>query len=129
MKSYKRITLILLIILIYFGFIFLSYNVMALQTDALTDVIKNPVENNPEEKLKSVINPMLTIIQILAIGIAVILIINDGIKYVTAADSASKANIKRKIAYYIIGGILIFAPVTITKYLMSFADTASELVN
>lgn len=129
MKSYKRITLVLLIILIYFGFIFLSYNVMALQTDALTDVIKNPAENNPEEKLKSVINPMLTIIQILAIGIAVILIINDGIKYVTAADSASRANIKRKIAYYIIGGILIFAPVTITKYIINLADTASDLVN
>lgn len=129
MNFFRRITLILVILIIYFSFIFLFYNVMALPTDALTGTIEDPAKRLPENKLKDVANPILTVIQILVIGGAVILIISDGIKYITASDSATKANLKRKLAYYIIGGILIFAPVTITKYLMTLADSASDLVS
>lgn len=129
MKCFRRITLILIILLIYFSFIFLFNNVKALDASAVTGTLENPLERTPEEKLKSIVNPMLTVLQILSIGIAAILIVNDGIKYVTASDSATKANLKRKLAYYIIGGVFVFAPVTITKYIINLADTASDLVN
>ena len=45
------------------------------------------------------------------------LIIYDGIKLLTTSDNSEKANLKRKLIYYVIGGILIFAPATIIKTL------------
>ncbi len=86
--------------------------------DALTD----PSKGDPEGELIQVVNPILSIIQVVSIGAAVGLIISDGIKLLTTTDNSEKANLKRKILYYLIGGIFIFAPVTVIKVLSNTAE-------
>ena len=86
--------------------------------DALTD----PSKGDPEGELIQVVKPILSIIQVVSIGAAVGLIISDGIKLLTTTDNSEKANLKRKILYYLIGGIFIFAPVTVIKVLSNTAE-------
>lgn len=117
-KKLIKILFIILFVLI-FGTI-IGKNVFAL--NQLTEAITDPGKLSPEEPILDIANPILTLIQIVSAGIAVALIIVDGFKLLTAVDNTEKANLKRKILYYFIGGFLIFAPVTIIKILSTGAD-------
>ncbi len=120
MKKTKKLTIILITLLILTS-LFALFNTVEAGAD-FSDFIKNPAESidNAEiTKIQSIANPILTVIQVASIGVAVILVIMDGIKFITTVDNSEKANIKRRILYYIIGGVFIFIPTTIVNLIMS----------
>lgn len=112
-KLFKKTLFILLIIFVLM--ILFSNKIFAV--DYLVDLIEDPSATTPEGKILEIANPILTLIQIISAGMALGLIIYDGIKLLTTIDNSEKANLKRKILYYIIGGVLIFAPATLIKYI------------
>ena len=120
----KLMPKIIFILLITALFIFIFHN-KALAFDELTGFIKDPGTEVPEPKLLELANPILTLIQIVSAGVATGLIIFDGIKLLTTTDNSEKANLKRKLMYYVIGGVLIFAPATLLKLL---SDSSSMVI-
>lgn len=119
-KKTLKLIFTFIFILIYLSMFSFIFKVYADVT--VIDIIEDPASTPPEEKIKNMANPILTVIQIITLGIALGFIINDGIKLVTTTDLNEKANLKRKIAYYIIGGVFIFTPVTIIKFLTNITD-------
>ncbi len=113
---------ILFTLLIIFTLIILSRN-NAFAFSNLQNDIQDPRKTPPEGKILEIVNPILTLIQIISIGISTGLIIIDGIKLLTTTDNSEKANLKRKLFYYIVGGILVFAPTTVFKYLSSLSTS------
>ncbi len=116
-KSSKKIIFILLIVILFIVLFALNNSVFAMST--LTGIVEDPGKTLPEPKIIEISNPILTLVQIVSGGIATGLIIFDGIKLLTTVDNSEKANLKRKLMYYAIGGVLIFAPATILKTLSS----------
>lgn len=112
-KQWKKIIFIILIVLIFI----LIFSIKSSAIDQLIEFIEDPGRKVPEEPVVQIANPILTLIQIISAGVAMGLIIYDGIKLLTTSDNSEKANLKRKLIYYVIGGILIFAPATIIKTL------------
>lgn len=120
-KKLLKIFFITIFILIFLSILFSFSNVFAL-TDIVKKV-KDPALDEPEGKIKEIANPILTMIQTIIAGVAIAFIINDGIKLLTEPDPSERANLQRKIAYYFIGGILLFAPVTVLKMLSKVGES------
>ena len=102
-KQWKKIIFIILIVLIFI----LIFSIKSSAIDQLIEFIEDPGRKVPEEPVVQIANPILTLIQIISAGVAMGLIIYDGIKLLTTSDNSEKANLKRKLIYYVIGGILI----------------------
>ncbi len=113
-KQWKKIIFIILIVLMLI-FIFSTKSFAGITQ--FIQYIRDPGREIPEGTVVQIANPILTLIQIISAGVAMGLIIYDGIKLLTTSDNSEKANLKRKLIYYVIGGVLIFAPATIIKTL------------
>lgn len=115
-KKTLKIILIFVWSLIFISILLFSNQVFA-AASSLTALIDDPAKTTPEGELTKITNPILTMLQIIAAGLAFGFIIYDGIKLVTTTDNSERANLKRKIAYYVIGGLLVFVPVSVIKML------------
>ncbi len=70
----------------------------------------------------NVVSMFLGIIQVVAMGVAVIMLIVLAIKYVSAAPS-EKADIKKGMITYVVGAVLLFGATGILQIIKSFAQT------
>lgn len=71
-----------------------------------------------------VMNQVLGIVQVIAIGIAVIMLVVLAIKYISAAPS-EKADIKKGLTTYIIGAILLFGATGLLQLIKTFTVNIS----
>lgn len=110
--------------LIEFSLFFTSKNSVFAASN-ITGMVTDPKSSSPDSGLTNIANPILAAIKIIVFGVVVGLVINDGIKLLTTVDNSEKANLKRKLLYYIIGGILVFAPI----YVVEMLSTTSEMFN
>lgn len=79
--------------------------------DGKTQVSDSDIEEG-EGLLTNVLGPILSVIRIVAIGIAIIMITILGIKYMTAAPS-EKANIKNQLITFTIGAVIVIGTTSI----------------
>ncbi|MCR5185689.1 MAG: pilin [Clostridia bacterium] len=69
---------------------------------------------------KEIIQSVLTIAQVIGVGVAVIMLIVLAIKYISAVPS-DKAEIKKHMVVYAVGSIILFAASGILEIIKRFA--------
>lgn len=77
--------------------------------------------SDTSNKANTMIGQILGIVQVVAIGIAVIMLIILGVKYLAAAP-AEKADIKKGMMIYVVGAILLFGASGILQLIKNFAQ-------
>ena len=71
--------------------------------------------------VKEIIQSILTITQVIGVGVAVIMLIVLAIKYISAAPG-DKAEIKKHMVVYVVGAIILFAASGILEIIKRFAN-------
>ena len=120
-KMLKIVTFLVIVLMLVFTF----SNVFA-STDGETDLL-DPTSikastTDTSTKVNGVMGDILGIVQVVAIGIAVIMLIVLAIKYISAAPS-EKADIKKGMTTYVVGAALLFGASAILQIIKTFATT------
>ncbi len=76
-------------------------------TDYLNPDNIQPVQNEAATKAQNVAGQILSVVQVVAISVAVIMLIVLAIKYISAAPDG-KADVKKMAFIYVFGAILLF---------------------
>lgn len=87
--------------------------------------IKNMYDNAHDNSgasgaLSSISGAILTMVQVVGTGVAIIMLIVLAIKYISAAPS-DKAEIKKHAVVYVIGAVVLFAATGILQIVKNFA--------
>lgn len=114
----KKVLKVLIIFLVVF---FLSNNIVFAADDSYLDATQ--FENvddsgtlweaftgldDVDDGIKGVIEKILGIVRVIAVGIAIIMLIVIGVKYMTSSID-NKVHIKEQLPNYIIGAVILFA--------------------
>lgn len=123
MKKYiKKFIAILIIILTL-----LMLNSVVVNAAGFKDIDTDFVLDGAEDKssagdsIQKVIQALLTVFQVAATGIAVIMIIVLAMKYMAAAPG-EKADIKKSAIAYVVGAMILFAASGILGIIRSFSE-------
>lgn len=73
----------------------------------------------------NVVGAILTIVQVIGVGVAIIMLIVLAIKYISAAPG-DKAEIKKHAVVYVVGAIVLFAASGILGIIRNFAKMFTE---
>ncbi len=86
------------------------------------DYVKNGAVDNSgaAASVNRIIGSLLTVVQVVGSGVAVIMLIILAIKYISAAPS-DKAEIKKHAVVYIVGAVVLFAATGIISIVRNFA--------
>lgn len=75
-----------------------------------------------------IIGAIMTVAQVIGIGVAVIMLIVLAIKYISAAPS-DKAEIKKHAVVYVVGAVVLFAASGILQLVKQFAGIVNSTVS
>ena len=114
-KRYIKIIFIT-IILIIFSF-FVCQNICFAKIDLVKEV--KPKDNGATSSFKAAMNIIVSIFQVVAIGVAVIMLTSLAIKYMVSSVN-DKAEIKKHATVYIVGAIIAFSSSGILEILKQF---------
>lgn len=81
------------------------------------------VQTNAATSTQNFLGSIFTIVQVVAVSLAIIMLIVLGVKYVSAAP-AEKADIKQSAMIYVVGAILMFGATGIIQIIKTFAGQA-----
>ena len=76
--------------------------------------------------VSNIVGSLITVIQIIAFGAAVIMLMFLGIKYISASPDG-KAEIKKSATQYVVGAVILFAATGILQVVKSFARSNISL--
>ena len=76
------------------------------------------------ESVNKMIGSILTVAQVIGVGVAVIMLIVLAIKYISAAPG-DKADIKKHAVVYVVGAVVLFAASGILQIIKNFAKNVS----
>ena len=76
------------------------------------------------DSVNSMIGAILTVAQVIGVGVAVIMLIVLAIKYISAAPG-DKADIKKHAVVYVVGAVVLFAASGILGIIKNFAGNVS----
>ncbi|MCR5187050.1 MAG: pilin [Clostridia bacterium] len=120
----KGIAILLLMIMLYFS---ISANMIGYCTEEYEGISSSYITNGAKDRTgvarsaKEIIQSVLTIAQVIGVGVAVIMLIVLAIKYISAAPS-DKAEIKKHMVVYVVGSILLFAASGFLEIIKRFAS-------
>lgn len=119
-KTVKIISTLLLAVMLVAS---IAGTVLAVNPDQiLNNIDGNGTVNSTE--LTSVGNNIVTIIQVVGIVIAVIVLLIIGIKYMMGSAS-EKAEYKKTMIPYLVGGVLIFAGTSLVRVIYSLSSSVA----
>lgn len=127
MKTKKKMIRILMIAICVIFCI--SNMALALTGSELTQKFKGEdgVDVSQGEGLvKDVVDIVLSVVRIVAIGIAVIMITLLGIKYIAAAPS-EKANIKNQLITFTVGAVVVIGTTSILTMIKKAVDEITKI--
>ena len=75
--------------------------------------------------VNSIIGSIITIVQVVGTGVAIIMLIVLAIKYISAAPG-DKADIKKHAVVYVVGAIVLFAATGILQIVKNFAGNVND---
>ena len=114
----KRCLKITFITLIFILFSFVVCRNIALADINLSDKI-TPKDNGATDSFKVAMNIIVFIAQLIATGVAVIMLVALGIKYMVSSVN-EKAEIKKHAVVYIVGAIIAFGSTGILQIFRNF---------
>ncbi len=91
----------------------------AQETDTVTSQAKD--DSGAADSVNSIIGAILTITQVVGVGVAVIMLIVLAIKYISASPG-DKADIKKHAVVYVVGAVVLFAASGILQIIKTFAS-------
>lgn len=77
-------------------------------------------ESGTDSVFTQVVGAIITLVQVVGMGVAIIMLIVMAIKYISAAPS-EKAELKKGITIYVVGAIVLFAASGILQVIKNFA--------
>lgn len=93
-----------------------------INTDTIT---KNASDSTGAAKsINTIIGSIITIVQVVGVGVAIIMLIVLAIKYISAAPG-DKADIKKHAVVYVVGAIVLFAASGLLGIIKNFASAVS----
>lgn len=120
MKKYQKISKIVTVLMVVMMLATIATNVLAATADPSTTFRGNGNANT--DKISTGINNIIQIISYVGSGIAVIVLIVLGIKYMMGS-AEEKAEYKKTLLPYILGAVLVFAASSIAGIIFSFSST------
>ena len=75
---------------------------------------------NASKAMRNIINGVLSVVQVIGMGVAVIMLVVLAIKYISASPG-DKADIKKHAVVYVVGAVVLFAASGILGSIRSFA--------
>ena len=99
-----------------------SVNAMSYEEISPDATIKDGASDDTgtAESAQRILQSVLTVAQVIGVGVAVIMLIVLAIKYISAAPS-DKAEIKKHMVIYVVGAIVLFAASGILEIIKRFA--------
>lgn len=76
------------------------------------------------KSINTIIGSVITIVQVVGVGVAIIMLIVLAIKYISAAPG-DKADIKKHAVVYVVGAIVLFAASGLLGIIKNFASAVS----
>ena len=83
-------------------------------------------ESGAASSFQKIIGSVITIVQVIGTGVAIIMLIVLAIKYISAAPG-DKADIKKHAVVYVVGAIVLFAASGILGIVKNFASNISAV--
>ncbi len=122
MKINKKIikAIISILILIMVGMI-LTNTVLAWDMTGTLGELENKHAENAEGKVTDIMGAVVNLISTIGAGVAIIMLVAIGIKYVTAG-SEGKADAKKDLTGYVFGAVILFGISGILKIMQMFID-------
>ena len=123
-KLMKVMAVVLLAVMIVAA---VATSVNAAETISFGNVSTDSVVTNASDSsgaassINRIIGSVLTIVQVVGCGVAVIMLIVLAIKYISAAPG-DKADIKKHAVVYVVGAVVLFAASGILQIVKNFAD-------
>lgn len=123
MKTFKKILIILISVLLVFMFV----QTTVCQADSVYNQVKTlagkETNNSAVASVKNMAGAVITVAKVICAGIAIIMITVIAMKYMLAAPS-EKADIKKHAVVYVVGAVVMFAATAILQIIQNFAATA-----
>lgn len=96
-----------------------------INTETITKDAKD--STGAASSINNIIGSVITIVQVIGVGVAIIMLIVLAIKYISAAPG-DKADIKKHAVVYVVGAIVLFAASGLLGIIKNFASavTAAE---
>jgi len=127
MKLFKKVIISLCIITMILCIV-VSYKVNAdIDYAAKVKSIKSgaKADTTVANPIKNIGQAVVTIIRVVAVGVAVLMLIVLAMKYMSAAPS-ERASIKKSSIMYVIGAIVVFAAAGILGIIQNFANNLNN---
>lgn len=120
-KIFKLTLLILLMIVI----VSMLGNTVFAKGDSFSTLIKNigekKVENGAVDSARNIVGAIISVMRIIAVGVAIIMLVVLAMKYMMAAPG-DKADIKKHAVVYVVGATVLFASSGILGIISEFAS-------
>lgn len=117
----KKLTKIVSAIMIVLMIVTIASSVFADTGDTLDLTKVKGQGTNASNSAGVVVNQVLGIVQVIAVGVAVIMLIVLAIKYISAAPS-DKAEIKKSATVYVVGAVILFGSTGLLEIVKKFAE-------
>ncbi len=88
----------------------------------LTQFDSHKDESGASSSVSRIIGSIISIVQVVGVGVAIIMLIVLAIQYISASPEG-KAEIKKNATIYIVGSIILFAASGILQIIKNFATT------
>lgn len=127
-KNLIKVVTVVMIALMLVASLVASVNAMSfdeIETSTVTENAKD--DTGAASSINNIIGSVITIVQVVGVGVAIIMLIVLAIKYISAAPG-DKADIKKHAVVYVVGAIVLFAASGLLGIIKNFASavTATE---
>ncbi len=93
-----------------------------IDTNTVTSNAKD--DTGAASSINNIIGSVITIVQVVGVGVAIIMLIVLAIKYISAAPG-DKADIKKHAVVYVVGAIVLFAASGLLGIIKNFASAVT----
>lgn len=125
----KKVMKMLAIMLVALMVVAVSSQAVLAKTDSsastdLTQFDSLGDNSGASKSAQNIIGALITIVQVIGTGVAIIMLIVLAIKYISAAPG-DKADIKKHAVVYVVGSIILFAATGILQIIKTFSSNIS----
>lgn len=124
----KVLTVVMIALMLVASLVTLS-DAMSFNEIGTNTVTENASDNTgAASSINNIIGSVITIVQVIGVGVAIIMLIVLAIKYISAAPG-DKADIKKHAVVYVVGAIVLFAASGLLGIIKNFASAVTPTTN
>ena len=124
MEIIKRTSIIILLLMLVFSIGFTTISKAGWQ-DLRKQTTDGDASNAAVDRIRTTSQSVVTIAQVIGVGIAVIMLVVLAMKYMVSAPN-ERAEIKKHAVVYIIGAVVLFASVGILEIIKNLAEVVNK---